>query len=416
MKKGWRRKAIIVLVTTVMSCSMTSCWDRKEINELAIIGAIGIDGQPGDITVTAEIFRPPATGTDGASIGGAPGQRTVSMVQGQGPTLLEALRCMNRAVPRQIYGSHIVAIIVGEDYARTGLHELIEVWHRSPRVRMTAFLVVAKGDAESVLTRTVGELEGTIAAQITGLGQTARHDGRVMLATIHQVTRGITSESKAAVTGVVELVKTTQTPVLRSPVPNEGHEPLQPAVTYSLDLTGLALIKDGYLEAILPASNMTKSIVATKDTVEGSAISIDVPTAKKGKAKLTSVEVVKMAARTRAQTKGELKIIVEMELEIRLTSQAFPQELTADIINAIEKSTEDTIAGTTRESIRKLQLISCDVMGFADVIHREDPRLWKNIKDDWEDIFRTLPVEVRCKTHLRHLGMIKTPAWGQSGE
>ena len=180
---------------------------------------LAVDGTPGDVQITAEIFRPPAS-TDGAGVQGF--LRSVTISRGYGRSVADAARCLNRALPRFAYGAHIVAVVVGEEYARHDIKEILDLWQRTPEFRMSAFLLIAKGRASDILTSAAGELEPTVAAQIEGLRRTVPVDGRTTVATVHDIIRGITSDSRAAVTGVIALEPSEGTPVPRSPLPEKS--------------------------------------------------------------------------------------------------------------------------------------------------------------------------------------------------
>lgn len=405
----------VIPAIVVASLLLSGCWDHHEMNKISIVGVMGIDGRTGNVRVTAEIFRPPTPG--GADGGVLSGQRSVTIAAGEGRSVLEAIRALNRAVPRLIYTSHVVAIIMGEEYAREGIQEVLDLWQRAPEFRTTAFLLVAKGRADDIITDAGGEIETTIAAQIEGLRQTARTDGRTTVSSVHQVIRGLTSDSRIAVTGVAELVPCRQMPVARSPVPGQEGRPLEPAVFNCVTLTGLAIFREAKLRAVIPVSDVTKPIVATVDPSEGTTLNVaavsDVASGS-GEAYDNTVVVTHIETHVRAETEKGLRIVVRVRMEVDLASQHHGRKITADEILAIQKSVEETYTSMCTDGIRLLQSMSCDAMGFADAVHRDDPKLWASIKDDWDEIFRSVPFEVLPEARLRHAGMTRGPAWKES--
>ena len=51
----------VILTITFSSLLLTGCWDRKELNQLGIAMAIGLDkGDDGKIQLTSQIVRPGA--------------------------------------------------------------------------------------------------------------------------------------------------------------------------------------------------------------------------------------------------------------------------------------------------------------------------------------------------------------------
>lgn len=415
--RGKERQRLRVVAAGILAASLLfcGCWDHIEINDLSIIGVLAVDGTPGDVQITAEIFRPPAS-TDGAGVQGF--LRSVTISRGYGRSVADAARCLNRALPRLAYGAHIVAVVVGEEYARHDIKEILDLWQRTPEFRMSAFLLIAKGRASDILTSAAGELEPTVAAQIEGLRRTVPVDGRTTVATVHDIIRGITSDSRAAVTGVIALEPSEGTPVPRSPLPGEIMSPIQPAVFNQLTVTGIALLKGTKLHAVIPGSDLTKAIVANADSVQGAVLTLNVPPVETGSGDTgynTTVEITHFEGRVRARTEQTLKIMIELRVELELTSQRHEREATAEEIQAIEEAVVEKLRTTQSEAVRLLQSLSCDVMGFAGAVHRADPKVWAGIRDDWDQVFRTIPFEVKAEAQLTHTGLTRAPAWKAPG-
>ena len=53
--------------------------------------------------------------------------------------------------------------------------------------------------------------------------------------------------------------------------------------------------------------------------------------------------------------------------------------------------------------------LKTDIFGFGEAIHRRYPRLWEKIKDDWDDEFVRLPVNITVKFETDKLGQITKP-------
>nr|WP_107951616.1 Ger(x)C family spore germination C-terminal domain-containing protein [Lysinibacillus parviboronicapiens] len=45
-----------------------------------------------------------------------------------------------------------------------------------------------------------------------------------------------------------------------------------------------------------------------------------------------------------------------------------------------------------------------DIVGFSDVLHREDYKAWKEIKADWPTVFPELEVKVEVNVNTSSLG------------
>ncbi|MED3810508.1 Ger(x)C family spore germination protein, partial [Priestia megaterium] len=54
-----KRKGILLLLMTTMTLLLSSCWSKKELTDLAIVSAMGVDKtKDGRYTVTLQIINP----------------------------------------------------------------------------------------------------------------------------------------------------------------------------------------------------------------------------------------------------------------------------------------------------------------------------------------------------------------------
>lgn len=124
MKAGPRHSSGAALALGLLLCCLgmtaSGCWNRREINEMAIVVTCALGKDPLGVEVTAELpLVKPTTGAGGGGGGqGGPGQGAGWAVSNRGRTPFEAIRGFIRFSGRKLYFGHTVAIIVGEDAAR----------------------------------------------------------------------------------------------------------------------------------------------------------------------------------------------------------------------------------------------------------------------------------------------------------
>ncbi|WP_440119371.1 Ger(x)C family spore germination protein [Paenibacillus sp. QZ-Y1] len=84
---------------------MTACWDRVEINDIAIVLATGIDHVDEKVHLTAQIFIP-RKGGGGAESGGSSPSGVTMIRTAEGRTVAEALNRLQRQVARNMFWGH----------------------------------------------------------------------------------------------------------------------------------------------------------------------------------------------------------------------------------------------------------------------------------------------------------------------
>lgn len=145
--KGLLRIILCILIIMLL----TSCWNRRELNELAIVTGIGIDKAPDkeEYEVTFQIVNPSSTAT---STGANTGQSTTTVYSTTDRTLFGAFRKTSKKTARQLFFAHTQLVVIGEAFARSGINEIFDVFERSHELRLNSTVLVSRGvDANAAL-------------------------------------------------------------------------------------------------------------------------------------------------------------------------------------------------------------------------------------------------------------------------
>lgn len=95
----------------------SGCWSRKELNELAVVMALGIDTHKDGYAVSAQVLNSSELATkSGGSIGSLP----VVTYKSVGKTVPDALQRMLSMAPRMLYLSHVRVLVLGKIWRGKG--------------------------------------------------------------------------------------------------------------------------------------------------------------------------------------------------------------------------------------------------------------------------------------------------------
>lgn len=105
--------AILLLLTA----SISGCWSRREIEDIAFVTMTGVDQgeSEGEVILTIHVAKP-SSGAGGPQ--GEPDARLVATYSAVGATVAEASARVADRLPRRITWAHSTIIAVGERYAR----------------------------------------------------------------------------------------------------------------------------------------------------------------------------------------------------------------------------------------------------------------------------------------------------------
>ena len=109
-------KWILLLCLGIVSLPLAGCWDRKEINDLALVTAAGIDKTDEEmIELSVQVFVPRSGGGGQLGQTGGTGSGPQSLVRSAaGKTVAEAMARLQERIPRTIFWGHTEVFIFGE--------------------------------------------------------------------------------------------------------------------------------------------------------------------------------------------------------------------------------------------------------------------------------------------------------------
>src|SRR5699024_3079842 len=109
---------------------LTSCWSRREFNELSIAYGLGIDKEDGEYIVSAQVINPEQISGQSQQSQGGGSSSPVLLYEERGKTLLHTIRKMSKTSPRKIYVAHLYILVIGEKLAKEGLGDTLDFLYR----------------------------------------------------------------------------------------------------------------------------------------------------------------------------------------------------------------------------------------------------------------------------------------------
>ncbi|HET7658435.1 MAG TPA: Ger(x)C family spore germination protein, partial [Bacillales bacterium] len=135
---------------------LSGCWNQIEVDQLAIVTAIGLDkNKDGKIQFSAEIVAPREVaggGGGGQQSSGGRGSGYQKIVRSaSGETLASAIENLQEKVPRKIFLGQTEVVVIGEALARSGFRGQLDYLSREPESRLNLYPFVCKGKARDIL-------------------------------------------------------------------------------------------------------------------------------------------------------------------------------------------------------------------------------------------------------------------------
>lgn len=401
MNKHYLFRNVIILLI-ISSISITGCWSMKELNNLAIILATGIDrNNDGKILLTVQIARPSAFGGAGGKTAGYQ-ENNVWVISETGDTVLDARKKLEQKVPRRVYWGHNSVLVVGKEMAQQDIRQAIDFFTRSTIVRETMWVVTARGKASELLN-SHSQLETSSAQSVdkmikSGVGvqlnlkdlsMTLASDGNPVLPAMELTPSGV-----------------PQGPGLEENLPEvKQGEQKQTMVHGEITITGSAVYKG---EKLIGWLNMmeTRGLLWLKKQIKRGFVTI--PSIGDTDEKVT-VRVTESSTNVEPYYDGEdiwIDVTIETEGDV-LEHQSTVDLTKPENIYALDRKLSNEIKQSMLDVLNKAQdEYRVDIFGFGDIFHRKYVKDWVKIKNQWDDKFANAQVNITVKSDIRRSGLI----------
>jgi len=357
------------------------CWDRTEVNDLALIMAAGIDlTDNGSIELSVQVFTPNQSSSEGNSgmMGGGAGSNTIVVQSAVGTDFADAAAKLQEQMPRKVFWGHGEVFIFGERMAKQGILNEIDFLFRHPQPREHAYVFVSKGKAKEIISinprveRDIAETLREMAVLPYGMG-----------ISLKELNEMLTGRSKAAVVPLIE----------------RKDEPKGNSYPY---ITGAAVLRGGKLAGQFD-DKVKRDTMLIRNKMKRTNVTFPVTGLQGGDDGVMTVKITKCRTTLFPVIQGKRwSMMVRMEGEASVTQNTSrinvtkPQEL-----RQVEKQLNREIGKRIKESFRLVQReTDADVFGFADAFWRKYPLVWSREQSRWNDIFQDVDIHAASNVKI----------------
>ncbi|MCL6604804.1 MAG: Ger(x)C family spore germination protein [Paenibacillus sp.] len=373
-------KLVKIGVVVLLFLSLTGCWSRIELDELAFVFGLYLDigKEPGTVEVTISTPLPNRQISGQQSGSGGEDGKMYSTVSKTGATITEALSAIQRDLPRRLSLSHIKVVVIGEEYAKKGISDVLEWLKREPGFPLGTYVLASPGRAKEItkLSPIYEQLPSQVLFKFAS-------DNAMFKTTIKDCLY-----AEAFNTGFVltYLSFGTKPESLESGKP-EFWAGIRGAMLFQKDkMTGILKLNEGVALAWANSHVKRPLYVIHWDEGRGAASAIIANT--------HSSKVVSMT------DKGPV-------FEIRLRGRASIVSIKdpdnrgiKEISQTIEDKLEQEISKQVTEAIQKTQKAQTDIFHLGLLTEWNYPKEWNKLQEHWEDYYANDAV-IKVNTSVR---------------
>lgn len=368
----------------------TGCFNYRELNEIAIASAIGLDKTGDGYVVTIQVMNTKKASETGTSNE----QLKFITFTTSGVTLQDAIRKSILDSSRRIYPNHVQTLIIGEDLAKNGISDVLDMFFRGVEFRKQTPVLIAKNSTAEEVLNVVTPLESLNSKNIRdGLSVDSKYLGIGDNISFEDLVGTFLDSNKEIILPSVSINGTKS-----EGEKIENIETADPSVR--LIESSLAVFKDDHLVGFLDnkqsidlnfVRNKINNTILTYECGDNKYLSSEIMSNK------TSIEFSESPLKAHIKINGILNIN-EITCDIDLEDPVVIDEIEADLEEELKNDVYNTIKYIIEE-------YNSDVFGFRDFLYKNKTKYYKEIKDDWYDsIFPNMDIDVDVNFNLTGKG------------
>lgn len=387
---------MILLIGAMVFPLLAGCWNRIEINDIAIVTAIGLDRvEAGNIRLSTQIGIPTKLGPTGSGGGSKNGNGTF-VISETGETIADAYRKLQEKIARQLFISHSRVLIIGEKLARDGMSEIVDFFARYQESRILSPIMVTNGEAERIL-KTKAELESVPAEETKELNKLGI-DLKVSIKDFWEmlITDGIEPVAPQIILESLEAENGTKSPAEYNSAKNQQ------------TIRGVGIFKKDKLIGWMDEKD-TRGILWLQNSINKGIITVNIPK-KEGGGRISS-KIIRSSTDVHPIIQGDnLKIAVNIRSETVVVENSSKMDLNdSKKLILLQKYQEEDIKNRIQSTLNKVQKqFRSDIFGFGRSVYRAYPKEWNTqYKEKWDEEFPKLDVSLKPKVIVKEIGFIK---------
>lgn len=379
-------KFLSILLIIISCFIFTGCWSYREINSLYIVAGIGIDKIPNSrqFNITAELVNIKETGSRQED------QKFESaLLEIEGTSIFDTIRKIIRISSKKPYLAHATIIIVSEEVAREGIISLLDLIAANEEPRLDISVLVSRGKSANEVLSMKSLSTEIISFELS----TAINENEKLMR--------VPTLRAYEIIDAVAIPKTgTVVPVVSS-FNDKG--------TDLSILSGGAVFKADKLIGFLEQEDIVPYLFI-KNKIKTNVLDIET---KEGDSNGTvTLETYRSKTKIKPVYGAEA-----VSFDINIETEAFLVELDT-MTNYIDtqgraklrKIAEEHLEKRIEEHIEKVKKdFELDIFGFGNIIRQRNPRLWRELEEDWDTIFINADFNINCEIRIKGAGHTLKP-------
>lgn len=380
MKKIFNKFITVLLVLSIATVTFTGCKDANEIEKLAVILAVGFDvTDDNNYQVSIEIM-------DSSTLSSQNRQSITYCAKGQ--TVFKAIDNIYKNIGQKFNYAHIQYIVIGDSMAKKGIAPIIDFSLRYNQIRPTIPFLVTNGEARDIIEANI--CTNVIPAMsVTDLLNLQRNRGETIFTTNLDFVNSMAHGSRSTTCGLINIDK---------------HK-LDNHINYNL--SGAAVFNKDKLIGYL-STRETVGLNWIRGDINRYINMIEYPENYK-----ISLDVTESSSNTEIDMKHNnmnIKVNIKAKSSIREMTEMIDPNKNPSIMDILSKRQNEIIYHDAYLVISKAQKdLELDIFDFGNTIMRKYPNQWDYMKNNWNDTFKNMKIDISVDSRVNKTGVLSKP-------
>ncbi|KOR26280.1 Ger(x)C family spore germination protein [Clostridium sporogenes] len=391
-----KSKKYLTIMLILSTMCMTGCWDRVEIDKKAFVSILGVDSA-NDIGKEKQLEKisPNASFTGskfdkikvtyafpdisqlGPEKGGTAGENNMSV---DAYSMQDSIDKIVNKSSRSLSFGHLKLMVLNTsvlDYSNT-FKEVIDYLQREPSINRMMYIVFSEDKSEEILDFKPN-MEKSVENYITGMLENNKKNNTAFPLTLNEFLEE-TSQNKTALIPIINIDKKNK----------------------DLKISKVAVIKNDKIKGYISTDQANNIQLINKKFKGGTRTII-----RDGSPLDYSIE--NSEREIKLKDKENLNFDIKLNIEGQIKGYNIDKQISSKSdISKIEENLNNAIAQEINEVIRISQSeYNTDILDLGEYVYKYHPTVWKKIKGDWNELYKTVNINVSVDTKVRRIGAIK---------
>lgn len=381
------KKLIAIFILAAMVISTTSCKKKVDVQNLAIILAMGVDlTDEGKYKVSYQMLNTNPSQGGGLMDGGDSGGLGVIHFEGTGETVSEAMFAMRNKISKKLHFGQLRLLVIGERAAGLGIAPIVDTMVRFSEIKTNLPIYATKGEASAIVRQNSQEdpipantIDNIITIQVT--------EGGHPVVYLAQLADRLASKFSISVLGVINSSKTARE-----------------ASGSDFTMEGIAIFNNDRLVGYLDdKKSLGYQYIRGKVKLVTSSLMIS----NGHKVALTLLDCNSKIKTAIVDGEPQIVINIKQRGYLREVSGSIDFVKNPEALDEIAKLQEDVVRKTVEETINAAKKdLKIDFIGIGEAIYRQHPKDFEKLKNTWKNKFLSLNIKVNVNVDLKDTGLL----------